>query len=41
MSAQFRKDLGKSKEIKAAARLRLPLRWRLAEAGARVLSPLL
>ena len=41
LSAQFRKDLGKSKEIKTATRLKVPLRWRLAEAGARVLSPLL
>jgi cardiolipin synthase len=41
LCAQFRKDLGKSKEIKAATRLTVPLRWRLAEAGARVLSPLL
>ena len=41
LCAQFRKDLVKSKEIKAATRLTIPLRWRLAEAGARVLSPLL
>ncbi len=41
LSAQFRKDLASTKEIKAATRLRVPLRWRLAEAGARVLSPLL
>ena len=41
LCTQFRKDLGKSKEIKAATRLTVPLRWRLAEAGARVLSPLL
>ena len=41
LSAQFRRDLGKSKEIKPATRLLLPLRWRMAEAGARVLSPLL
>lgn len=41
LATQFRKDLHASKEIKAAARLKVPLRWRLAEAGARVLSPLL
>jgi cardiolipin synthase len=41
MCAQFRKDLGVSKEIKAVTRLRVPLRWRVAEAGARLLSPLL
>jgi cardiolipin synthase len=41
LSAQFRKDLGKSKEVKAAMRLKVALRWRMAEAGARVLSPLL
>jgi cardiolipin synthase len=41
LSAQFRRDLGKSKEIKPATRLLVPLRWRMAEAGARVLSPLL
>jgi cardiolipin synthase len=37
----FRKDLEQSKEIKTRARQRIPLGWRLAEAGARVLSPLL
>ena len=41
LSAQFRKDLSKAKEIKPATRLLVPLRWRMAEAGARVLSPLL
>lgn len=41
LAAQFRKDLGASKEIKRRSRERLPLRWRIAEAGARVLSPLL
>ena len=41
LCAQFRRDLGKSKEIKPATRLLVPLRWRMAEAGARVLSPLL
>jgi cardiolipin synthase len=38
---QFRKDLHESKEIKKQAREKLALRWRIAEAGARVLSPLL
>ncbi|HEY8075702.1 MAG TPA: cardiolipin synthase [Labilithrix sp.] len=37
----FRHDLRDSKEIKVRARQKLPLRWRLGEAGARVLSPLL
>jgi cardiolipin synthase len=41
LASQFRKDLAKSKEIKASARTKIPLRWRIAEAGARVLSPLL
>jgi cardiolipin synthase len=41
LCVQFRKDLVKAKEIKTATRLQVPLRWRLAEAGARVLSPLL
>ncbi len=41
LARQFRHDLRDAKEIKRRARLRLPLRWRLAEAGARVLSPLL
>lgn len=41
LSAQFRKDLGKAKEIKIASRLKIPIVWRMAEAGARVLSPLL
>ncbi len=41
LAVQFRKDLQRSKEIKPATRLAVPLRWRLAEAGARVLSPLL
>jgi cardiolipin synthase len=38
---QFRKDLTLSKEVKAPARLEIPFRWRAAEAGARILSPLL
>ena len=41
LCAQFRKDLGAAKEIKAATRLEIPLRWRVAEASARLLSPLL
>lgn len=41
LAAQFRKDLAHAKEIKKHAREHLPLRWRFAEAGARVLSPLL
>jgi len=41
LCAQFRKDLGVAKEIKAATRLAIPLRWRIAEASARLLSPLL
>jgi cardiolipin synthase A/B len=41
LAKQFRKDLAKSKEIKTSTRLRIPLRWRIAEAGARILSPLL
>jgi len=38
---QFRRDVRDAKEIKKHARERLPLRTRLAEAGARVLSPIL
>lgn len=41
LSTQFRKDLALSKEIKTAARQQLSLRWKAAEAGARILSPLL
>ena len=41
LSVQFRKDLGVSKEIKTTTRQHVPLRWRVAEAGARLLSPLL
>jgi cardiolipin synthase len=41
LARQFRKDLGKAKEIKTAGRMRIPIRWRIAEAGARILSPLL
>ena len=38
---QFRKDLELSKEITTATRLQIPLHWKVAEAGARLLSPLL
>jgi cardiolipin synthase len=41
LADRFKKDLRDAKEIKAHSRKDLPLRWRLAEAGARVLSPLL
>ncbi|CAN5920341.1 cardiolipin synthase [soil metagenome] len=41
LSAQFRTDLTLAKEITTSARDRLPLKWKIAEAGARLLSPLL
>jgi cardiolipin synthase len=41
LAAQFRVDLREAKEIKARAREQISFGWRLAEAGARVLSPLL
>lgn len=41
LCVQFRKDLALAKEIKTSNRLDLPLRWKAAEAGARLLSPLL
>lgn len=41
LAVQFRKDLAASKEVKTATRQHIPIGWRLAEAGARVLSPLL
>jgi cardiolipin synthase len=41
LAEQFRRDVRLSKEIKPHSRNKLPLGWRLAEAGARVLSPLL
>lgn len=41
MEAQFRKDLAHAKEIKPATRQKISLAWRAAEAGARILSPLL
>jgi cardiolipin synthase len=41
LAKQFARDLEQAKEIDTAARKASPLRWRLAEAGARLLSPLL
>lgn len=41
LAEQFERDLTKAREVTAKTRESLPLRWRLAEAGARVLSPLL
>jgi len=41
LAEQFERDLKLSKEIDKAARKASPLKWRLAEAGARLLSPLL
>lgn len=41
LAERFQTDLAASNEIKKHSRERLPLRWRVAEAGARVLSPLL
>jgi cardiolipin synthase A/B len=41
LADRFKKDLRDAKEIKAHSRKEIPLRWRLAEAGARLLSPLL
>ncbi|HSO33621.1 MAG TPA: cardiolipin synthase [Labilithrix sp.] len=41
LSAQFRTDLTFAKEITTSTRDRLPLKWKIAEAGARLLSPLL
>lgn len=41
LAEQFREDVKSAKEIRAHSRDKLPLRWRAAEAGARVLSPLL
>jgi cardiolipin synthase A/B len=38
---QFGRDLGLAREIRREARVKLGVRWRVAEAGARVLSPLL
>jgi cardiolipin synthase A/B len=41
LAEQFARDLGRAREIRPEAREKLALRWRVAEAGARVLSPLL
>ncbi len=41
LAEHFDADLRSSKEITKQTRERVPLRWRVAEAGARVLSPLL
>lgn len=41
LAEQFRKDLKDAKEIKPRSREKLSLAWRLGEAGARILSPLL
>jgi cardiolipin synthase len=41
LAEQFRIDLKDAREVKKQAREKVPLRWRVAEAGARVLSPLL
>ena len=41
LAGQFLKDLDLTREIVTQTRDRLTLRWRIAEAGARVLSPLL
>lgn len=41
LAAQYERDLKLCKEIDVAARKASPLKWRLGEAGARLLSPLL
>ncbi len=41
LAEQFRRDCQDAKEIKKRTRENIPLRWRAAEAGARLLSPLL
>lgn len=41
LAGQFKADLRSAREVKVAARKAIPLGWRFAEAGARVLSPLL
>lgn len=41
LAGRFKEDLRVSREVKAGARKHVPLGWRFAEAGARVLSPLL
>jgi cardiolipin synthase len=41
LAEQFRRDLTSAKEVKRRSRDHIPLRWRIGEAGARLLSPLL
>jgi cardiolipin synthase len=41
LAAQFERDLAEAERIDKSARTRIPIGWRIAEAGARVLSPLL
>jgi cardiolipin synthase len=41
LADQFWRDLADATEIKPDVRRKSPLRWRLGEAGARILSPLL
>lgn len=41
LASQFKEDLRDAREVKVQSRRNLPIRWRVAEAGARVLSPLL
>lgn len=41
LATQFKADLQLSKEVNAASRRSISLRWRAAEAGARIFSPLL
>jgi cardiolipin synthase len=41
LATQFEEDLGASKEVTLASRQHVRLRWRVAEAGARIFSPLL
>ena len=41
LCAIFRKDLGASKEITKEVRTHVPVKWKIAEAAARLLSPLL
>ncbi|HVH47212.1 MAG TPA: cardiolipin synthase [Labilithrix sp.] len=41
LAGQFERDLKNAKEIEKATRRQVTLRWRVAEAGARLLSPLL
>lgn len=41
LAVQFHRDLASAREIDASIRAQIPLGWRVAEAGARLLSPLL